>query len=89
MVKTGGFPVGIVVALLALLTHATGMGILRLVAAMTVLGNFVFHTASGMTADAVGTRVRPIQGKAGFFGVVELGCCPTERRMALLAVIAA
>lgn len=89
MIKAGAFPLGAVVALLALLAHATGMRVLRPMATLTVLGDLVFHATGGMAAYAIGTRVRAVQGKTGFFGVVELGGGPTDRGMALCTLIAA
>lgn len=84
-----GLPVSAVVALIAPLSHTPGMRVLRLVAAVTVLGYFVFHTSRGVTAHAIGTGVGTTQRKTCFFSVVEFGSVPADRGMALLAIVTA
>lgn len=60
VVEAGRLPIGAAMTLLALLTHASGMRILRLVTTLTILGNFVFHASGGVTTSAIGTCMRAV-----------------------------
>lgn len=89
MLKAVGLPLGAVMALLALLSHAPGMRVLRLVAAVTIFGDFVFHAPRGMAAHTIGSCMHAGKRKASLLGVIEFGGGPADRGMALLAITAA
>ena len=60
VIEAGRLPIATVVALLALLPHASGMCVLCFVTTLAILGNFVFHAPGGMTTGAIGTCMRTV-----------------------------
>ena len=77
----------VTVATVALQAEAPGVRIIRLVAAVAILGNLVFEFAAAMTPQAINLGVAAQQREVGFLFVVEFRGLPFRRRVALAAII--
>lgn len=72
----------------ALLAEAPGVGVLCQMAPMAIRRQFVLIPTGLVAAGAVGVRVRPQQGEARLFLMVEACGLPLAGRMARGAIVA-
>src|ERR1700736_1646801 len=82
-------PSVIVMAIVALDTKTKGMSIIRLMAAVAILGDLVLVISTAVAGKAVDIRVYAQQRVAGLLEMIILRSLPLLRRVALCAVVAA